>query len=243
MHKCIVSNRSAFFRGANRGGFKESQTGVIEVEERAEVIEALLQHIYEAPLEFVARKEMSKSDLERLSTMENVQLAIELQTAADKYLINGLDADMTKTIIFSFSKIDPQDHRQLRAGLRVLLNSLGTDIRVEIYPRLFILATLTNNAQYIVADHEAWQMLNESENYARAFMKVVLETPAEALLLTIDDQEAEKLRFTYWKMAIETICSLCDVKVDEETVVVEAKLTDLINELDTYGTLQEAADA
>lgn len=48
------------------------------------MIEALLQHIYEAPLEFVARKEMSKSDLERLSTMENVQLAIELQTAADK---------------------------------------------------------------------------------------------------------------------------------------------------------------
>lgn len=63
---------------------KEAHNGIVEVEERAEVIEALLELIYETPLSFIPRKDDTWEVKDQKATLGNVQLAIDLQLAADK---------------------------------------------------------------------------------------------------------------------------------------------------------------
>ena len=63
---------------------QEAHSGIIEVEESAEVIAALLQHIYEGPSGFLPQPDDSRErTLEKLD-LAHFHLALDLQTAADK---------------------------------------------------------------------------------------------------------------------------------------------------------------
>ncbi|EME42742.1 hypothetical protein DOTSEDRAFT_26294 [Dothistroma septosporum NZE10] len=236
VHKCIVSNRSAFFKGANRGHFKESHNGIIKVEERSEVIAALLQHIYEGPLDFVPRKGMSKSELQEMATMENAQLAIDLHTAADKYLVHGLARDMTKVIILAFTCLEPTNPQQLQAGVQVMVNILQKEFKAEIYAQVYVLVRLSGYAKMIMADRDSWLLLIANESHAQAFIECSLHFPDEALTDSVDAQEAEKMEKKFRDMVFEKICLFCDARLGTRAyILAEAQQEVGAEMLDLFG--------
>lgn len=67
------------------------QTGVVRVEESAEIMEALLKQIYKIRQDWVPHKSDSIGQLAMKAGMENFKYAMEIRTAANLYLIDGLD--------------------------------------------------------------------------------------------------------------------------------------------------------
>jgi hypothetical protein len=53
VHKNIVCPACPFFYAACAKGFKESQTGVIQLEESEVVVDAILRHLYELPIDWL----------------------------------------------------------------------------------------------------------------------------------------------------------------------------------------------
>jgi hypothetical protein len=53
VHKSIVCPACPFFHAACTNGFKESQTGVIDLKESETVVDAMLRHIYELPIDWL----------------------------------------------------------------------------------------------------------------------------------------------------------------------------------------------
>ncbi|EME42744.1 hypothetical protein DOTSEDRAFT_26295 [Dothistroma septosporum NZE10] len=83
VHKCIVASKSGFFKGACRGGFK-AQSGVIEVEEDGEVMDALFRHIYEAPIEWLPTGADTNDVLSEKATVQTLLLTKKLRAASEK---------------------------------------------------------------------------------------------------------------------------------------------------------------
>ncbi|KAK4613252.1 hypothetical protein CLAFUW4_08966 [Fulvia fulva] len=233
VHKCIISTRSAFFRGATRGDFKEAHNGIVEVEERAEVIEALLELIYETPLSFIPRKDDTWEVKDQKATLGNVQLAIGLQLAADKYLVYGYGENLTLAIAHCFDNFDKGivDGREL--AVQMATQVFRKDVKVDIVPRVWTVLTLAKSLEELMADPGAWALLLRHGDLLKAITEVALKYHEDIMppcRLTDLGQEM------YWSNIIGAVCRLAEVDAKGEKYSVKEVLAGikvLCRELDT----------
>ncbi|CZT14599.1 uncharacterized protein RCC_00574 [Ramularia collo-cygni] len=191
VHKSIVCPACPFFHAACTNEFKESHTGIIHLEDSASVVDAILRHLYELPIEWLSYRQwdlehavtpggsaavmptrrvgravskMPKSkDVPTHERMKRIlRKILDLELAVNKYDIKGINTTICASFLFHFEYI---------LDIKCVVETGAEVFDEERPPNKTLRAVVAMETSWrldeIIASPCAWEIFHSNEDYMK----------------------------------------------------------------------------
>ncbi|KAF2174016.1 hypothetical protein M409DRAFT_48911 [Zasmidium cellare ATCC 36951] len=171
VHKLIVCELCPFFEAANRNGWQEASSSLVEVTESASTMDIVFRHLYAAPLPFLPTKQDDMGDLREMASVENFFLALDVLEAADK--VRNRKAALRETLLTPGQYLLPELAYAADLAVVNFIRFSNIEGLVEIAPILLgksqvqtanlfaiTIVKLSDSFEELVKEEKAWYALH-----------------------------------------------------------------------------------